>query len=351
MNKVCISNGLSWKELSLLFSIFSICLATYIIVPLLPIYFVESLANGGLAWSKADAFSLYGTFLALIYLSPFFGGLLGDFVLGKSFTAFLGYGFITSGLSFFNMFASKNVLYFALLLLALGFGFVKVSLTAAIGRVSQEIRQKTYEYYYLASCLGFIAGGFLSNPLFNSYTMKGVLAAVLCCTIASVIFFFGFFGREVFRRSLKERVSHTPSSSSTNTGAFFVLLALGVPFFVCSCQLTTGIPIFMHQCVNRTFFGWTIPTLWFGAIGSLIMTLVSPWLRKSWSHMQTYSQKVEPLKFSVGFTIIAASLALTSILASIYSSFIPSVVGVVLLLCVHMMSCIADFHVRPVLYA
>ena len=148
------------KFFSLLFSIFSICSATYVIVPLLPIYFIESLANGGLGWSRPEAFSLFGTFLALVYISPFFGGVFGDFIFGKSFATLLGYGLVISGLISIKIVISKDVVPFALLALALGFGFVKVNLTASIGRLPQEVRQKGYEYYYIASSLGFVLEGF-----------------------------------------------------------------------------------------------------------------------------------------------------------------------------------------------
>jgi POT family proton-dependent oligopeptide transporter len=341
----------TWDVFCLLFSIFAICAATYVMVPLLPIYFVESLSNGGLAWSKAEAFTLYGTFLALVYITPFFGGLLGDFVLGKSISALLGYGFIINGLIFLTLFSSKEMLSFSLFSLSFGFGFVKVSLTAAFGGLPDEVRHKIYEYYYLATCLGFIVGGLLSNPIFTAYTMTGVVKTVLGCTLVSMAFFFGFFRNKVFLRSLKKPSAAVPSSEpqQASVRSFFTLLALGVPFFICASQLTTGIPMYLHQCVDRNLGGWTIPTLWFGAIGSLIMTILSPWLRKRWS--SSSSQMVEGLKISVGFAIISLSLALIATLASLGASFIPPVSAIIVLLGANVMSCIADFHVRPTLFA
>ena len=131
-----------WKAPFLLLSIFCICAATYAIVPLLPIYFTEEIANGGLGWTKSDALSLYGTFLAVVYAAPFFGGVLGDFVLGKPISGLLGYGLIANGLFFLNTSSTRGALSLALLSLGLGFGFVKVNLTASVGSLPKKMLRK-----------------------------------------------------------------------------------------------------------------------------------------------------------------------------------------------------------------
>ncbi len=342
------------NPLFLLLSIYTICAASYVITPLIPIYCIESLSNGGLAWSKAETFSIFGTFLALIYISPFIGGLLGDLILGKPVTALLGYGLMGSGLVMLNMNTSHNGVSLALLTLGLGIGFVKVNLTAAIGKLPLTIRQRGYEYYYVASCMGFVSGGLLSNPIFNAFQMPGVMTTALVFTGISICLFLIYFGKGIVSLSAEEPSSPPhPVSTSTHSGAtisFFILILLGVPFFVCSNQLATGMPVFLHQCVNRTLGSWTIPTLWFGAIGSLTMTLLSPYHRKAWINAHFFSERIEPLKLSVGFTIIAASFATTAIFATVSSST-PALSGVPLLFCVHVTCFIADFHVRPVLFS
>jgi len=340
--------------LSLLLSTFTVYAASYVITPLLPIYLIESPDHGGLAWSRADAFSLFGTFLALIYIAPFIGGLLSDFVLGKLSTALLGYTLLSIGLILLNTYTDPNAVSLSLLALALGIGFVKVTLSAALGGMPQEMRQKGYEYFYVATCLGFIGGGFAANPIFSTFHMTGVVTTALCCIGISICFLCIFFGKELLycpQKVEKNRPSSPSTAASTRSPlAFLIFLIFAVPFFICSNQLATGMPVFLHQCVDRSIGSWTIPTLWFGAIGSLTMTLISPWLRKAWSRLPSSQQKIEPLKVSVGFTIIAASFAATSIFASLGTST-ATFSGIPLLLCIHLTCFIADFHVRPLLYA
>ncbi len=333
----------------LLLSIFSMCVGSYAITPLIPIYCIESLANGGLAWSRAETFTLFGSFLALIYVSPFFGGVLGDFLLGKPLTALLGFFLFTSGLILLSELSSYDGVAAALLAIGLGIGFVKVTITAAIGRLPQVIRQKGYEYYYIASSLGFVSGGLLSNPLFNAFQMPGVVSIAVVSTAISLICFAAYFGRDVMRWPKNQ---HHPQESPSSphpggTAAFFFLLLLGVPYFLCSNQLATGMPIFLHQCVNRTIGSWTVPTLWFGATGSLAMTLLSPWLRAAWSGA---FYRVEPLKYSIGCLIIAMAFA-TAAIAAMGSFSATSISAVPLFVCIHLSCFIADFHVRPVLFS
>jgi POT family proton-dependent oligopeptide transporter len=348
------SSGANRGLLSLLLCTLTIYSASYVITPLLPIYCIESTANGGLEWSKADTFSLFGTFLALLYISPFIGGLLGDFVLGKPLTAFLGYSLLGSGLIALSMYTDPTTVSLSLFALAIGIGCIKVTLSAALGKLPQEIRQKGYDYYYIATCLGFVGGGLIANPIFSAFKMTGVVATSLFCMGISLCFFFSFFGKEVFRGSQKEENVDTSSSAtvapSNNSCAFFILLMFAIPFFVCSHQLATGMPVFLHQCVNRTVGGRTIPTLWFGAIGSLTMTMISPWLRRAWNTVPASPQRIEPLKLSVGCAIIAASFATTAVFATVDPS-IAVLSGIPLLLCIHLTCFIADFHVRPILYS
>lgn len=344
---------MNWKLFFLLCSVFFVCTATYLIVPLLPIYFTETISRGGLEWSKNETFSLYGTFLAFLYIAPFFGGLFGDFVFGKSISGLLGYGLIVTGLCLLSEYPASDLILLTLLSLALGFGFVKVNLTATFGSLPQDIRQKVYDYYYLAACFGFICGGLLSYPIFIFFAITGVLKASLGSTLISLAFFGGFFGKKIFFRLKSDGAACAVTSGplSTNPYSFFTLIVLSIPFFICAHQLTTGIPIFLHQFVNRTVGGRSIPALWFGAIGSFIMAILSPWFRRYWNAHDTSSNMKGILKLSVGFGLVGFSLACTAIWATIGSSVAVPVVGIVVLLCSNAMSCIADFHVRPVLFA
>ncbi|MCF6242495.1 MAG: MFS transporter, partial [Bacteroidales bacterium] len=86
----------------------------------------------GMGFTDEKAADIYGTYLALVYLTPFFGGLLADRVLGyrKSITiggVLMAAGYI--GLSFH----SETIFYISLLLVIVGNGFFKPNISALVG--------------------------------------------------------------------------------------------------------------------------------------------------------------------------------------------------------------------------
>ena len=325
----------------LLFSVLTFSVASYLINPLLPIYFVESVENGGLGWSRAEAFTLFGSLLGLIYASPFLGGLLGDCILGKTLTAVLGYVLFGSGVGVLSFAKTYDFVFWAVVGIGLGIGCVKVSLTATIGRLNAELRAKGYDYHFVISSLGFALGGLLSYPLFTVCTMKGVVTCCLVSLLASLIFFL-LLGRCL---TTNEEAQQKPiASSEISWWAFFARLGFGLPFFICSSQLATGMPVFLHQCVDRTLGPWTIPATWFGVIGSIAMAFLSPVLRRKWASIEISSDALEWRKLTIGFGLAAVAFGCASCAALFHLSAL-------LLLGVHIACFIADFHVRPVLYA
>lgn len=328
----------------LLFSIFCVCFSTYVITPLLPIYFTESASQQGLCWTKNEAFSVYGTFLALLYTAPFLGSLLSIFVLGRSRATLCGYVSTLLGIFVLYLFPTRKIIPFALFFLGFGFGNVKVNVTALFGSITKKFGKKVYDFYYLSASLGFITGGLFSNIIFTQYGIKGNLLAVVIGTIASATSFLLFSERKLPDQitPFPEQKKQLPISSTL----FAKLLIFSMPFFICTSQITTSIPIFLHQNVNRTIFGWTVPSLWVGAVGSLVMLMLSPYVLKYWNN-----QKNVFFKISAGFGIIATAFALVIVATKMESCLIPNTIILTIFLCAGILSSIADFHIRPILFA
>ena len=315
-------------------------MAFYVIIPLLPIYLVESVENGGLGWSRPEAFTLFGTLLGLVYISPFLGGILGDCVLGRPITALLGYVLFGVCIGALGCTREREAVSWAIIGSGLGIGCVKVNITATFGRLVPELRKKGYEYYFVTSSMGFAVGGLLSYPIFASWTMSGVALCCLLTLVASL----ASFAICLFKTCSGKEEQKAVEVSRVSWGEFFVRLGFGLPFFICSNQLATGMPVFLHQCVDRTVGPWTIPAPWFGVAGSVVMALLSPFLRRRWAAAMLLPGALEWQKLITGFGLLALSLACASYAALLCPS-------ILLLLGVHIACFIADFHVRPILYA
>ena len=61
----------------------------YLLIGILPLYLMDS-QKGGLGWTEKQMAVLMGTYLALVYFTPFIGGLLADRLLGCRKTIVIG---------------------------------------------------------------------------------------------------------------------------------------------------------------------------------------------------------------------------------------------------------------------
>ncbi len=90
----------------------------YLMLGIFTLYMIDPNSSGGMGFSDFKAADIYGTYLALVYLTPFVGGLLADRLLGyrKSIAiggALMGTGYI--GLAF----PGQAAFFISLLIIAL----------------------------------------------------------------------------------------------------------------------------------------------------------------------------------------------------------------------------------------
>ena len=61
----------------------------YLMIGIFLLYMTDS-EHGGLAMSRSEGSDIFGTFIALVYVTPFIGGLLADKLLGYRRSIILG---------------------------------------------------------------------------------------------------------------------------------------------------------------------------------------------------------------------------------------------------------------------
>lgn len=329
---------------------FLACNALYLVSPLLPIYFVESVANGGLAWSKAEAFSIFGTFLSVLYVTPLCGGIVRDRLLGREWTELLGYISMIIGMALLSSSVDSSMILGALICIAFGSGFVKVSLAAMLGRFPKNLRQKGYDLYYNTSCVGFISGALVAPFIFEKVHMSGVaLCSIVGASLGLLCHWF-FLRSDTKNEPCEESIDPRVSSPDVSSRLFVGISLAGLIFFACFNQLLTSIPVYVHQSLNRTIGDFSIPALWFGSFGSLLVTGFSPIMRQWWRRASLPYEQLSTLKFSFGCFVVSLAFGMLAALVRWGSDCSAlNCVGVVAF--VHILCYIADFHIRPTLMA
>lgn len=136
----------------------------YLMIGIFLLYMTDA-QKGGLALDRAVGSDIFGTFIALVYLTPFIGGLLADKVLGYRRSIVLGG--ILMGVGYLMLAIPGNnmtTFYAALGVMILGNGFFKPNISVLLGNLYNEDRYKElkdtgYNIFYM----GINIGAFICN--------------------------------------------------------------------------------------------------------------------------------------------------------------------------------------------
>jgi POT family proton-dependent oligopeptide transporter len=118
---------------------------------------------------QALASAIFGTYAAAVYLTPIFGGLLADKVLGKRRTVLLGAS--TMAVGHFLM-AFESSFLFALLCLVLGSGMFKGNISSQVGALygpNDLRRADAFQVFYLGINAGVIVSPLIVGTLGEVY--------------------------------------------------------------------------------------------------------------------------------------------------------------------------------------
>lgn len=133
----------------------------YLMIGIFTLYLKD--VESGFAMTEKEASDLYGTFIALVFLTPFIGGLIADRYLGYKKSIVIGG--LMMGAGYFMMgIHSLTMLYVAMTLVILGNGFFKPNISTLLGNFysTDEYKDKKDEGYNIFY-MGINVGAFICN--------------------------------------------------------------------------------------------------------------------------------------------------------------------------------------------
>lgn len=143
----------------------------YLMIGIFTLYLKD--VKQGYAMTEAESADLYGTFIALVFLTPFLGGLLADRYLGYRKSIIMGG--IMMGLGYCLM-SVHNIaaLYIAMTLVIVGNGFFKPNISTLLGNVyttPEYVKQKDdgYNIFYMGINIGAFVCNFFGAALYIAY--------------------------------------------------------------------------------------------------------------------------------------------------------------------------------------
>jgi POT family proton-dependent oligopeptide transporter len=154
--------------------------AYYLMVGILLLYLIDD-KTGGKGFSQDLGADVVGSFIALVYLTPFIGGLLADRHLGYLKSIFLGGSLMALG--YFGLSIPGNTaLFVSLGLIIVGNGFFKPNISTLLGNIynREELRplkDNAYNIFYMGINIGAFICNFVAAYLRNKYGWGYAFAA------------------------------------------------------------------------------------------------------------------------------------------------------------------------------
>ena len=181
----------------------------YLMIGIFTLYLKD--VESGFAMTEKEASDLYGTFIALVFLTPFIGGLIADRYLGYKKSIVIG-GLMMGAGYFLMGIHNITMLYIAMTLVIVGNGFFKPNISTLLGNFYNDDKYKDkkdegYNIFYMGINIGaFICnffGAALQILLGWNYAF---MAAGLGMFVGVIIFLLGtkYYGDKTEKKGFQE---------------------------------------------------------------------------------------------------------------------------------------------------
>jgi len=230
------------------------------------------------------ASQIYGFYTGLVYLTPIFGGLLADRVLGQRRTVILGAALMAVG---HFMMAFERLFLLALIVLILGNGCFKPNISTQVGELyapGDRRRDRAFSIFYVGVNLGAFLAPLVSGTLGEAYGWHyGFAAAGVGMTIGLIIYLIATptLPKDAFAR---RETSREPLGREARR-AIFALLILMLPvslFWATYEQQGNTIVLWASRYTDRHLFGTEIPITWFQAFNPFMIFAFTPIIVALW---------------------------------------------------------------------
>lgn len=165
--------------------------AYYLMVGILLLYTIDT-KTGGKGFDERVGADIVGSFIALVYLTPFIGGLIADRYLGYIKSIFLGGSIMALG--YFGLSLPGNTAMFVSLgLIIVGNGFFKPNISTLLGNIYNRedlkpLKDNAYNIFYMGINIGAFVCNFVAAYLRNKYGWGWAFAAAGVGLVIGLIF-------------------------------------------------------------------------------------------------------------------------------------------------------------------
>jgi POT family proton-dependent oligopeptide transporter len=288
---------------------------------LLVLYMVSASEKGGFGWSQAKALQLYGLYTGLVYATPVIGGFLADRYLGQRLSVTLGGILMMLGQFMLAMPGNSEALFYAGLgLLVVGNGFFKPNISTMVGGLyapGDARRDGAFTIFYIGINVGAFLASVVCGTLGEKFGWGWGFGSAGVGMALGVVTFLAFSNRMLGDVGKAPKKVETKSAAAVPTAALtraevdrivvILVLALFVVFFWAAFEQAGGLMnLYTDAKVDRSVFGWQVPTTWFQAVNPLFIMLLGPIFAEMWTGLGRKGKDPSiPAKMAMGLLLLS----------------------------------------------
>src|SRR5476649_683660 len=254
------------------------------------------------------ASQIYGFYTGLVYLTPIFGGLLADRVLGARRTVILGAALMAIG---HFMMVFEQLFLLALIFLILGNGAFKPNISTQVGQLyppGDRRRDSAFSIFYVGINLGaFLAPlvcGTLGEELGWHY---GFAAAGVGMTLGLAIYLFAAPALPPDALVKRETPDHPLGREEwLSIGAIMALMLPVSLYWGTYEQQGNTIALWADAFTDRHIFGREIPVTWFQSFNPFMIFAFTPFIVALWRRQGKHEPSTVA-KMAIGCILNAAA--------------------------------------------
>jgi len=315
------------------------------------------------------AFVLVGTFTAMINILPLLGGVVADRLLGYRYAILIGGCLLCLGYAL-TATLHPTIVTLGLAITIVGNGFLKPNISSYLGEfytANDPRRDAGFTIFYIGINLGAILSTVSSGYIQQYFGWHAVfISAAFGMLIAIVSFLLGqdryadyglplqryqitpqFLKRFQNKTSLiallfliiamchwlleKAVIANVllgmvgictllgliwlacqqPPEARNKIIAIVIMVCVSVLFWGLFMQLFFSLSLFIERSVDRTVFGYQIPTVAFIALESIFIVITGPFFAWLWRYLGSHNWDIStPVKFALALMAVAAATQL-----------------------------------------
>ena len=305
---------------------------------LLVLYMTGAAEHGGFHWGRATALKIYGTYTALVYLTPLAGGYIADRYLGQRRAVVLG-GFLMMIGHFLMAVPGVAAFFAALTFLIVGNGFFKPNISTMVGGLyppGDARRDGAFTIFYMGINLGAFLSPLVCGTLGETFGWHWGFGSAGVGMGLGLITFLAFSRRLLGDVGLAPaprsgaKFGHpgvgndyrAPGGVETGTaaltpverdrlGVIFALTFFNIFFWAAFEQAGGLMTLYTDTKVDRVVFGHTVPTTWFQSINPMFIVLLGPLFSMLWVRLAKANKEPStPAKLGIGLLLLSLGFVL-----------------------------------------